>query len=87
MNDLAGGIETRNYGINRRTDRRNLFELLCIMLSIAAMAGVVFCYIWVRIQIVNTGYGTWRSPRTTGERTRCSGRWRKTAPAACRPIT
>ena len=56
MTDLAGGIEGRNYGIQRRTDRRSLFDLLCIILSIAAMAGVVFSYISVRIQIINVGY-------------------------------
>ncbi len=56
MDDLAGGMEKRNYAIKRRTDSRNLFDLLCIILSISAMAGVVFGYIWVRIQIVNVGY-------------------------------
>jgi len=56
MTDLAEGIETRNYGIERRTDRRNLTDLLCIIFSIAAMAGVLFGYIWVRMEIVNVGY-------------------------------
>jgi len=60
MTDLAGGIETRNYGIKRRTDSRNLFDLLCIVLSIAAMAGAVFFYTWVRIQTVNVGYESQR---------------------------
>lgn len=64
MTDLAGSIETRNYGIKRRTDRRNLFDLLCITLSIAAMAGVLFGYIWVRIQIVNVGYESQRLQAT-----------------------
>jgi cell division protein FtsL len=56
MLDLAIGIEARNYGIRRNTDRHNLFDLLCIIMSISAAAGVLFFYISVRIQIINTGY-------------------------------
>lgn len=64
MTDLAEGIETRNYAIERRTDRRNLSDLLCIIFSIAAVAGVLFGYIWVRIEIVNVGYESQRLQAT-----------------------
>jgi len=60
MTDLAEGIESRNYAIEHRTDKRNLSDLLCIIFSIAAMAGVLFGYIWVRIEIVNVGYDSQR---------------------------
>ena len=64
MTDLAEGIETRNYGIKPRTDGRSLCDLLFIVFSIAAMAGVLFGYIWVRIQIVNVGYESQRLQAT-----------------------
>jgi cell division protein FtsL len=60
MKDLAGSIETRNYGIRPRTDGRSLLDLLCIILSIAAMAAVLCFYLWVRLQITTIGYETQR---------------------------
>jgi cell division protein FtsL len=60
MKDLAGNIELRNYGIKPRTDGRSLFDLLCIILSIAAMAVVLCFYLWVRLQITTVGYESQR---------------------------
>ena len=56
MMDLAGGIEARNYGIKRRTDRRNLADLLTITLSVLLIGGVLLFYAWTRSQIVDMGY-------------------------------
>jgi cell division protein FtsL len=56
MKDLAGSIETRNYGIRPCTDGRSLFELLYIIFSIAGMAAVLCFYLWVRLQITTVGY-------------------------------
>ena len=65
MKDLAGNIESRNYGIKPRTDGRSLFDLLCIIVSIGALAGVLCFYLWVRLEITNTGY---EAQRLRGER-------------------
>ena len=56
MMDWAGSIQTRNYGIKRRTDERNLRELLSIILSVLALAAVFFFCSWVRSRIVELGY-------------------------------
>jgi cell division protein FtsL len=56
MRDWAGGIESRNYGIKRRTDRRNLTDLLRITLSVLMIGGVLLSYAWIRSQIVEMGY-------------------------------
>jgi cell division protein FtsL len=56
MKDLAGSIETRNYGIKPRTDVRSLFDLFYVILSVAAMASVLCFYLWVRVQITTAGY-------------------------------
>jgi cell division protein FtsL len=56
MMDWAGSIVSRNYGIRRQTDRRNLAELLKIISSIALLAAVFGFYAWVRCGIVNLGY-------------------------------
>ncbi len=56
MMDWAGGFEARNYGIRRRTDRRNLVDLLTITLSVLMIGGVLLCYAWTRSRIVDMGY-------------------------------
>jgi len=56
MMDWAGDIEARNYGIKRRTDRRNLVDLLRIIGSLLMVAGVLLFYAWVRSNIVDIGY-------------------------------
>ncbi len=56
MKDWANGVEARNYGIKRQTDRRNLKELLKIILSVLMLAGVFFFCSWVRSRIVELGY-------------------------------
>jgi len=56
MMDWAGGIESRNYGIKRRTDRRNLVDLLTITLSVLLVGGVLLFYAWTRSRIVDMGY-------------------------------
>ena len=63
MQDLAGNIESRNYGIKLRTDGRSLFDLLCIIVSIGALAGVLCFYLWVRLQITDMGYEAQRLRR------------------------
>jgi cell division protein FtsL len=54
--DWVEDIELRNYGIKRRTDRRNLVDLLRIISSLLMVAGVLLFYAWVRSQIVDIGY-------------------------------
>ena len=56
MMDWAEDIESRNYGIKRRTDRRNLVDLLRIIGSLLMVAGVFLFYAWVRSQTVDIGY-------------------------------
>ncbi len=56
MKDWAGGIESRNYGIKRQTDRRNLTDLLKIISSVLIIGGVLLFYTWIRSQIVEIGY-------------------------------
>lgn len=56
MMDWAGGIEERNYGIRRCTDRRSLTDLLTVTFSVFVFAGVLLLYAWTRSQIVEMGY-------------------------------
>jgi cell division protein FtsL len=56
MRDWAGGIESRNYGIKRQTDRRNLIDLLSIIFSVLVIGGSLLSYAWSRSQIVEMGY-------------------------------
>jgi cell division protein FtsL len=56
MMDWAEDIESRNYGIKRRTDRRNLADLLRIIGSLLMVGCVLLFYAWVRSQIVDIGY-------------------------------
>jgi len=56
MVDWAGGIESRNYGIRRESDMRNMAGVLKIILSVAMIAGVLLFYSWVRNRIVDLGY-------------------------------
>jgi cell division protein FtsL len=56
MMDWAGDIEAKNYGIKRRTDRRNLVDLLRIVGPLLMVAGVLLFYAWVRSQAVDIGY-------------------------------
>jgi cell division protein FtsL len=56
MTDWSRGIETRNYGIRRVTDLRNLAGLLVMTLVLSVLAGVLIMYAWQRSQIVELGY-------------------------------
>ena len=56
MRDWAGGIESRNYGIKRQTDRRNLTDLLRIIFSVLMIGGVLLFYAWIRSRTVEMGY-------------------------------
>jgi cell division protein FtsL len=56
MMDWAEEIESRNYGIKRKTDRRNLTDLLRIIGSLLMIGGVLLFYAWVRSRIVENGY-------------------------------
>jgi cell division protein FtsL len=56
MTDWADGIETRNYGIERRVDRGMFSDLVRSILSLALVAGALIFCSWVRHQIISTGY-------------------------------
>lgn len=56
MVDWANGIETRNYGIKRQTDSRNLLDLLCIILTVLIAAGILMFYSWMHSRLVDFGY-------------------------------
>jgi len=56
MTDWADGIETRNYGIRNEINVHMLSDLMCILFSLALVAGALLFYSWVRNQIVHTGY-------------------------------
>ena len=56
MTDWADGIEARNYGIKCVIDARLLSELVRTIVCLAAVAGALLFYSWVRSQIINTGY-------------------------------
>jgi cell division protein FtsL len=56
MRDWVGGIELRNYGIRRQTDRRNLTDLLRITFSVLMIGGVLLFYAWIRSRTVEMGY-------------------------------
>ena len=56
MVDWAGSIQTQNNGVKRQTDRRNLRDLLNLMLSVVMLAGVFLFFSWVRSRIVELGY-------------------------------
>jgi cell division protein FtsL len=56
MTDWADGIETRNYGIKCVIDARILSELVRTIVCLAMVAGALLFYLWIRSQIINTGY-------------------------------
>jgi cell division protein FtsL len=56
LREWADGIETRNYGINRKTETGILMELLYIIVVFALVAGAFLYYSWIRSHIINTGY-------------------------------
>jgi cell division protein FtsL len=56
MMDWAGGTEARNYAIRRKADSRNLSDMLWMMVSLVAIAGILVFYSWVRSRIVDFGY-------------------------------
>jgi cell division protein FtsL len=56
MTDWSDGIETRNYGIKCKIDRRMFLELMRNIISLAMVAGTLVFYSWVRNQIIDTGY-------------------------------
>jgi hypothetical protein len=56
MVDMAVETPVRNYRIRRRTDRRNLADLLLTTLSfIFIAASLLFC-LWLRFEITRMGY-------------------------------
>ncbi len=56
MTDWADGIEARNYGIKCVIDARVLSELVRTIVCLAAVAGALLFYSWVRSQIISVGY-------------------------------
>jgi cell division protein FtsL len=56
MTDWADGIEIRNYGIKCVIDARILSELVRTIVCFAMVAGAFLFCLWVRCQIINTGY-------------------------------
>jgi cell division protein FtsL len=56
MVDLADGVEVRNYGLKRTPDPRILQESLALILPLAVIAGALSFHIWIRSQIIYTGY-------------------------------
>ena len=56
MLDLAAGFENRNYGLRRSTDPRILLKSLAVVLSLLAVAGSLFIYLWVGGQNIQIGY-------------------------------
>ena len=56
MTDWANGIETRNYGIKNELDVHMLSDLMRIIVALALVAATMLFYLWIRSQIVNTGY-------------------------------
>ena len=58
MNDWVGSFEGRNYAVKRQTELRNLADMLWLLLSLSALAGVLVFQSWERSQIVSIGYET-----------------------------
>ncbi len=58
MVDLAGGVESMNYGLKRGMDLRTLVESLKVIWPLAAVACALSFHIWVRAQTVQVGYQT-----------------------------
>jgi cell division protein FtsL len=56
MIDWAEGSAERNYGIKREMDKRNLWELLRVIVTILVVAGILLFYSWIRSQILAAGY-------------------------------
>lgn len=56
MKDWAGRIESRNYGIKRRTDRRHIKDMLACTAPALLLACSFGFYAWVRCSIVDLGY-------------------------------
>jgi len=56
MSDWSAGVENRNYKIPRRTDARNLMDLLASILGILMIAGALVVYLSVRGRIYSLGY-------------------------------
>lgn len=56
MTDWADGIEIHNNGIKCVIDTRTLSELLRTIIAFGMIIGALLFYLWVRTQIVDTGY-------------------------------
>lgn len=56
MTDWADGIQERNYGIRNEINANVLSEMMGVIIPLAAIAGVLLSYSWIRSQIINTGY-------------------------------
>jgi cell division protein FtsL len=55
MNEM-GGIEARNYGVKRKTDRKGLAELLRRLVFLSAIAAILSLYVYMHTRIIHCGY-------------------------------
>jgi cell division protein FtsL len=59
MTDWAEGIEERNFGIRTEIKTKDIFyDFVKTIIPIAAIAGALLFYSWVRSEIINVGYET-----------------------------
>jgi cell division protein FtsL len=70
VTDWSAGVETRNYKIPRRTDSRNLADLLVSMLCVLMIACALIGYLWIRNRIMNMGYAVEQVKETERSLTR-----------------
>ncbi len=56
MTDWSPGVETRNYRIPRKSDARNLADLMAFALCLLMIATSLFGFLWIRSRIVSLGY-------------------------------
>jgi len=56
MMDWSPGVESRNYRILRRSDRRGLLDMLSSILCILGIGGALVAYLWSSNRIMNMGY-------------------------------
>ncbi|MBN1568772.1 MAG: cell division protein FtsL [Acidobacteria bacterium] len=56
MVDLAAGTEVRNYGLKRTPDPKILQESLILILPLAVIAAALAFSIWIRSEIIYSGY-------------------------------
>ena len=56
MLDFAAGIESKNYGLSKRSDLRTLLDSLKILLPLVMIAGALSFHIWICSQNIQIGY-------------------------------